>query len=204
MEPLYFLFRGLLAGIVIAAPVGPVNVLCISRTLQKGNRSGLVSGLGAATADTLYGAIAGFSLSFVIAFLLREAVWIRSIGGLLLMAIGARYYFRRPEKLAMVQPSSKRSDFGSAMLLNLANPTTVLSFLAVLASLGLGHHRPPSLTWMLVFGIFAGAMCWWVTLVLIADHFRARFDERAMRWMNRIAGVAIGGFGAVAFLLSYR
>src|ERR1700683_2943674 len=88
--------RGLAAGLIIAAPVGPVNVLCIRRTLEKGRKSGMVSGVGAALADTLYGGVAGFSISLVIQFVLREEFWIRLIGGILLMGIGVVYYRKSP------------------------------------------------------------------------------------------------------------
>ena len=135
--------RGLAAGLIIAAPVGPVNVLCIQRTLEKGWKSGIVSGLGAALVDTLYGGVAGFSISLVISFLIREAAWIRLIGGILLIGVGVMYYFKPPRSLKQrKQNSSAHSDFVSAFLLTATNPTTVLSFLAVLAMLGLGRQRP--------------------------------------------------------------
>ncbi len=88
--------RGLAAGLIIAAPVGPVNVLCIQRTIEKGWKSGVVSGLGAALADALYGAVAGFGISLVIQFLVREEFWIRLIGGILLAGIGVVYYCKPP------------------------------------------------------------------------------------------------------------
>src|SRR6266566_9999761 len=94
MKGLDLFVRGLLAGLFIAVPVGPVNVLCISRTLRKGWRAGLVSGLGAATADALYGAIAGFSINFIIQLLIREEFWIRLIGGSFLVVVGLLYYFK--------------------------------------------------------------------------------------------------------------
>ena len=84
------------------------------------------------------------------------------------------------------------------------NPTTVLSFLAVLASLGLGREAAKWLTLLLVLGIFCGSMLWWIVLTAIVNRFRDRFNDRSMLWMNRIAGVAIGGFGVLAFLLSGR
>lgn len=203
MSALELLVRGLLAGLFIAAPVGPVNVLCISRTLTKGWRSGLVSGLGAATADTLYGCIAGFSITFVIQFLIREEFWIRLFGGILLVLIGARYYFKRPRSLsAQKREGPERSDYVSTLLLNFTNPTTILSFLAVLAVLGMREHRASWLTLVLVAGIFAGAMLWWIVLVSMVNRLRDRIDDRAMLWMNRIAGIAIGGFGVVSFVLS--
>src|SRR5262245_66329739 len=94
------LVRGMVAGIAISAPVGPVNVLCVSRTLSAGRKGGLISGLGAAVGDTFYGAIAVFSINFVIQFLLRELHWLRLIGGSLLIAIGIFYYrFKKPASL---------------------------------------------------------------------------------------------------------
>ena len=202
---LWLLSKGLMAGLAIAVPVGPVNVLCASRTLRKGRGSGLMSGFGAATADTLYGAIAGFSITFLIDFLEREEFWIRVIGGLLLMAFGVMY-FRKPVRAANLhgEDSAARSDFASTLLLTLTNPTTVLSFLAVLTGLGMGGHREWRLTFLLVGGIFCGSMLWWVTLVLMVNRFREQFGQRAMRGMNRIAGVAIGGFGLVTFLIGLK
>jgi threonine/homoserine/homoserine lactone efflux protein len=202
MNALELLVRGVIAGLAISAPVGPVNVLCISRTLTKGRRSGLISGLGAAAADTIYGGIAGFSISFIIQFLLEEEFWIRLFGGMLLIGIGVRYYFKDPKSLDEEQKDSPHAEFASAFLLNLTNPTTVLSFLAVLAVLGLGQHYPRLLTFLLVLGIFCGAMLWWIILIVASNHFRDRFNDRAMRWMNRIAGMAIGGFGVLTIILS--
>jgi threonine/homoserine/homoserine lactone efflux protein len=203
MTNLMLLAKGLLAGLAIAVPVGPVNVLCVSRTLTKGRVSGLMSGFGAATSDALYGSIAGFSITFVIQFLLREEHWIRFVGGILLVGIGVHYYFKPPYPLGKENgASSKRADYTSTFLLTLTNPTTVLSFLAILAALGMGRIKAWPLTFWLVLGIFCGSMLWWVTLVSAVNHFRDRFNSRAMLWMNRIAGLAIGGFGAFTFLLS--
>jgi len=204
MNALEVLLKGVLAGFAISAPVGPVNVLCFSRTLSKGRMAGLVSGLGAATADTIFGAVAGFSISFIIVFLLHEEFWIRLFGGMLLIALGIRYYFKKPQSLEdEKQNDSTHSDFITALLLNLTNPTTVLSFLAVLAALGMGRHNSWWLKLLLVGGIFGGAMFWWIAVVLAGSHFRGRFDDRAMLWMNRIAGLAIGGFGIVTLALSH-
>jgi len=202
MEDLNLLVKGALAGLAISAPVGPVNVLCISRTITKGRIAGLISGLGAATADTIYGAIAGFSISFVIDFLLHNIFWIRLIGGLLLICIGVRYWFKHPKPKQANGTEPAHSDWVSAFLLNLTNPTTVLSFLAVLAVLGMAKQRAWWHTSLLVGGIFGGSMFWWTTLAVIAGHFRDRFDERSMLWMNRIAGLAIGGFGAFTMVLA--
>src|SRR5262245_24906957 len=102
------------AGLAISAPVGPVNILCMSRTLLGGRKAGLISGLGAAAGDSVFGAIAAFSISFVISLLIRELFWIRLVGGILLIGIGIVYYFKKPP--AMREPRSLRphSDFVTA------------------------------------------------------------------------------------------
>ncbi len=206
MKAVELLIRGLLAGLIIAVPVGPVNVLCISRTIKKGWRSGLLSGLGAASADAMYGCVAGFSITFVIQFLLREEFWIRLIGGILLVLIGVCYYFKPPQSLSSEEsaegPSTGHSDYISTLLLTLTNPTTVLSFLAVLAALGMGRHTDTWVTLFLVLGIFCGSMLWWIVLTGVVCRLRDKFNDHAMLWLNRIAGLAIGGFGVVSFVLS--
>jgi len=194
--------RGLVAGLIIAAPVGPVNVLCMRRTIEKGWKSGVISGFGATLADTLYGAIAGFSISLVIDFLLREEYWIRLIGGMALIGIGVIYYFRTPGTLKADADEEANSDFISALLLTLTNPTTVLSFIAVLATLGLGERRPLWQTSLLVGGIFVGAMIWWIVLVAAINLLRDKFNDRGIRWMNRVGGLAIALFGLVNIVLS--
>ena len=203
MKVFELLLRGALAGLAISAPVGPVNVLCISRTITKGRMAGLVSGFGAAVADTLYGAIAGFSISFIISWLLEELFWLRLVGGALLIVIGILYWFKKPKSLKESSGNEPaHSDFVTTFLLTLTNPTTVLSFLAVLATLGLGEHRPAKLSLFLVLGIFGGALLWWTLLALLSGHFRDRFNDRAIVWMNRIASFAIAGFGLITMLLS--
>lgn len=191
-----------MAGLAIAAPVGPVNVLCASRTLARGRTSGLVSGMGVAAADAFYGAIAAFSITLVIDFLRREEFWIRVIGGILLVGIGVVYFRKHPQSLSQKGGNeSTHSDFVSALILTLTNPTTVLSFMAVLTAMGMGEHRPGWLSLVLVGGIFTGSMAWWTILVLIVNRLRDRFNDRAIGWMNRIAGIAIGSFGVFTFIL---
>ena len=202
MTSLGLVIKGLMAGLAISAPVGPVNVLCAGRTLSRGRNSGLISGLGAATADALYGSIAAFSITFIIAFLEREEFWIRVFGGLLLIGIGILYIRKPPAELGKeTNDKSGHSDYISTLLLTLTNPTTVLSFLALLTGLGMGGHKVWWLTFLVVGGIFTGSMLWWVILVMIVDHLRDRFSPQAFCWMNRIAGFAIGAFGLVTLLL---
>src|SRR5437588_2639244 len=117
MNALELFIRGVIAGFAISAPVGPVNVLCISRTLTKGPRAGIIAGLGAAAADTIYGSIAGFSISFIIQFLRKEEFWLRIFGGMLLLAIGIHYYFKKPRTLEeQSRKESVHAVFASAFL----------------------------------------------------------------------------------------
>ncbi|HYW42363.1 MAG TPA: LysE family transporter [Bryobacteraceae bacterium] len=197
------LARGVACGVIIAAPVGPVNVLCVQRTITKGWRSGLLSGLGSALADTIYGAVAGFSISFVIAFLISEVFWIRLFGGIVLIGLGVLYYFRSPASVQQRPPEETgHSDYVSTFFLTLTNPTTVLSFLAVLAALGLGHQRAWWLTFLVVFGIFIGSMVWWFILTGVVNRVRDRISGRTMLWVNRAGGLAIGTFGLITLTLS--
>jgi threonine/homoserine/homoserine lactone efflux protein len=202
MREIELLIGGIIVGLMIAMPVGPVNILCIHRTIEAGWKSGVISGLGAAAADMLYGGIAGFSITLVVQFLVREQFWIRFFGGILLVAIGIWYFFKRPAPFdaQMRDRGSAYSDMRSTFLLTLTNPTTVLSFLALLAALGMGAHRQWWLTVFLVAGIFCGSMVWWIVLSSIVNLFRDRFNDRILLWMNRFAGLAIAGFGVAAFV----
>jgi threonine/homoserine/homoserine lactone efflux protein len=203
MKEVEFLIKGIIVGLMIAAPVGPVNILCMHRTIEAGWKSGVTSGLGAAAADMLYGGIAGFSIAFVVQFLVREQTWIRFFGGILLVGIGISYFFKRPRPLNAPKRDrrSAYSDMRSTFLLTLTNPTTVLSFLALLAALGMGDQRQWRMTVFLVAGIFCGSMTWWIALSSIVNLFRDRFNDRFLLVMNRCAGLAIGGFGVAAFFL---
>jgi threonine/homoserine/homoserine lactone efflux protein len=158
--------------------------------------------LGAAAADTIYGAVAGFSISLVISFLLREIFWIRVFGGALLIGIGVWYYFRKPEELKEEREAT-HSDVVSTFLLTLTNPTTVLSFIAVLATLGIKEQQATTMTLLLIAGIFLGSMAWWTFLTVVVTWLRDKVTDKTMLIMNHVAGLAIGGFGVVNIILGF-
>jgi threonine/homoserine/homoserine lactone efflux protein len=197
-----FLLRGLLIGFSIAAPVGPIGVLCIRRTLNDGRLNGLVSGLGAASADALYGSIAGFGLAFVSNFLVSQQIWLRLIGGAFLIYLGIRTLLAKPaEQAATTRGSGLLGAYASTFLLTVTNPLTILSFVAIFAGLGLaatsGHYSSAAL---LVLGVFLGSACWWLLLSTGVGFLRDRFNQQAMSWVNRISGVIILGFGLFALV----
>jgi threonine/homoserine/homoserine lactone efflux protein len=201
-----FFLRGLIIGFSIAAPVGPIGVLCIRRTLAEGRASGFISGLGAATADAIYGCIAGFGLTFISSFLISQQLWFRVIGGTFLCYLGIKTLLVRPAEKA---PSAKgyglAGAYASTFFLTLTNPMTILSFAAIFAGLGVGSAGGNYVfAGLLVLGVFLGSASWWLILSGIVGVFRTKFDISGLRWVNRISGIIITGFGVLAFLSLIR
>jgi threonine/homoserine/homoserine lactone efflux protein len=191
--------EGMIIGFAIAAPVGPIGVLCIRRTLADGRTSGLVSGLGAATADALYGAVAALGLTFVTEFLMGGETWLRLVGGAFLLFLGVRTFLARPtERTAPAAGSGLASAYASTFFLTLTNPTTILSFAAVFAGLGKTDGGLLS-TVLLVTGVFLGSAAWWFVLSGATALFRNRLSVHGLRWVNRVSGTIIAGFGVLAF-----
>ena len=153
-------------GFAIAAPVGPIGLLCIQRTLNRGRLSGLVSGLGAAAADAIYGSIAAFGLVLIATFLVEQQVWFGLVGGIFLCYLAVRTFMAPPADVAAsTQEGGLVSDFGSTLFLTLTNPVTVLSFVAIFAGLGLatqGEDNRAAL--LIVAGVFCGSALWWLLL----------------------------------------
>jgi threonine/homoserine/homoserine lactone efflux protein len=199
-----FWWRGFAVGFSIAAPVGPIGVLCIRRTLAEGRLAGLVSGLGAATADGFYGAVAGFGLTVVSDLLVGHQVWLRLIGGAFLLYLGFKTFFLRPaNQPAEIKASKLITAYFATFLLTLTNPMTIFSFAAIFAGVGLGNSNDPVSASALVLGVFMGSAFWWLLLSLGVSSFRSHFNAGRLRWINRISGLLITGFGLLA-LLSLR
>ncbi len=191
--------RGLVIGFSIAAPVGPIGVLCIRRTLAEGRASGFVSGLGAATADAVYGSIAGFGLTFISSVLIRQHAWLRLIGGVFLCYLGIKTFLLSPaERAPRAKPNGLLGAYASTFFLTLTNPMTILSFAAIFAGLGLGAARDYASAALLVAGVFTGSALWWFILSGIAASVRTRVATPQLRWITRAAGILILAFGVLA------
>ncbi len=199
MGYLLLFLEGLGVGLAIAAPVGPVGVLCISRTLHHGIWIGLASGLGAAVADAVYGAVAGFGVSWVAEFLLAYQDMLRVLGGGFLLILGLRILARGPAHEAMTPAwSAPRPPlaFASCFLLTLTNPMTILAFVAVFAGLGLIEATTRIGTGVvLVLGVFLGSAFWWLALSGLVGLLRGRMTPRILIWVNRVSGAILTGFG---------
>ncbi len=199
----HVLAKGLIIGFVIAAPVGPIGVLCARRTLMHGRRAGFISGMGAATADSLYGFIAAFGLTIVSDFLTGHQLWLRLIGGAVLCVIGLRTLATEPPKKQDFPKSLKRyaGMYTSTFLLTLTNPMTIFSFAAVFAGFGLARASGSAASaGTLVLGVFLGSALWWLFLVGIFTIFKKRIRHHELQWVNRLAGIIIGGFGILALV----
>lgn len=196
------LLKGFVIGFSIAAPVGPIGVLCMRRTLAGGYVSGFVSGLGAATADAIYGSIAGLGLTLVSDFLVSQQAWLRLIGGVFLCYLGLRTFLAQPsEHTVSAKQNGLIGDFASTLFLTLTNPLTIISFAAVFAGLGLGDSSGNyASAGVLIAGVFLGSALWWLLLSGSVGLFRARFTPHGLRWVNKISGAIIAGFGLLALL----
>ncbi|WP_319404979.1 LysE family transporter [uncultured Desulfosarcina sp.] len=199
---LSFFIKGLIFGFSIAAPVGPIGILCIRRSLTSGWTAGLLTGMGAATADAIYGCVAGFGLAGITGFVVGQQAWIQLSGGLFLCWLGIRIFLSRTdERLPATTPGNAAMDYLSALFLTLTNPMTILSFAAVFAGMGLssvdaGHAAAG---W-LVAGVFSGSMAWWIILSSASSLFNTRMNTKTMRWINRICGAVITAFGLVVVI----
>ena len=196
-------FRGLIIGFSIAAPVGPIGVLCIRRTLAEGRLAGFLSGMGAASADMFYGAVAAFGLTAVQELLIGQSNWLPIVGGIFLPYLGVKTFFSKPAEEAA--KSARGGLFGAYLttfFLTITNPITILSFIAIFAGLRLGETDGNYLSAsVMVLGVFLGSAAWWLTLSTGVSVLRDKFTPALLTWVNRLVGVIIFVFGAAALFL---
>jgi len=196
--------KGMFCGLVIAAPVGPVGILTVKRTLQTGLLVGLLSGLGAATADTIYGVVAAFGLHFVADFMLDHSHWLRLAGGALMIGVGLYELLGPPWETSRRRPLTVNSVagwYGTTFLLTITNPITILSFGAVFmvaeAVVQVGHL---SAAWTLIGGVFCGSALWFGSLAGFSRMFRHMIDVHGLRVVSRVSGVLVILFGVIVLL----
>ncbi|MGP1386556.1 MAG: LysE family translocator [Thainema sp.] len=213
--------RGLILGFAIAAPVGPIGVLCIRQTLTYGWLSGLVSGLGAATADAIYGSIAGFGLTAIAGLLVNQQTPLQLIGGSFLCYLGLRTLRHAQTTHATLSDSpgspsplplhrspapsiSLATHYATTLLLTLTNPATILSFTAIFASLGIAALPTLHLAVVLIIGVFCGSALWWLLLSSGTALLRSRLTATHLKWVNRLSGLMITSFGGFAIAFAFR
>jgi threonine/homoserine/homoserine lactone efflux protein len=200
-----FFLKGVVLGFAIAAPVGPIGVLCIRRSLADGQLAGLATGLGAATADALYGCVAAFGLTAVSDYLVKQGFWLGLVGGLFLCYLGVRTFLTKTsETPAVANRRGLASAYLSTFLLTVTNPITILSFVAVFAGLGLATSSNYLTAASLVTGVFIGSGLWWLLLSGATALFRTRVGPSLMIWVNRASGAIIFVLGLYALGTTIR
>jgi threonine/homoserine/homoserine lactone efflux protein len=196
---------GAIIGVSASIPLGPIGVLVIQRTLNKGHLSGFVSGLGAALSDTIYAIIAGFSLSFIVGFIETQLLWIQIFGALILISLGLKIFYTNPAIQLRRQKKKSTSliqDFFSTFALTIANPLAVFLFLAFFASFRVVEARHTHFDHLLLIGgVFMGAAAWWLILSSLVNLFRSKINLRRLFWINRIAGSTIVVLVVLAFAI---
>lgn len=201
---LTLLIKGILVGLLASIPLGPIGVICIQRTINKGKLSGFLSGMGAASADTIFAAIAGFSLTFIISFIEERQVIFQAIGGVIVFGLGIKIFYTNPIKQLRRHKRKKNSlleDYLSVLLVTITNPLAVFLFIALFASLGVVAERTNLLLSLVATsGVFVGAILWWYILTTLVDTFRSKFRLKQLWWINKISGAAIFTIGAVAII----
>ncbi|MDA8421845.1 MAG: LysE family transporter [Nitrospiraceae bacterium] len=198
-----FFLKGLIVGFVIAVPMGPIGILCARRTLTHGRKAGFFSGMGAATADVLYGFIAAFGVPFISDLFAGKQVWLRLSSGAFLCLLGVKTFIEKPERknLSSILKKKKKRHAGmyvSTFFLTLTNPLTIFSLAAVFAGLGLTGIRSSIISALiLVLGVFLGSVLWWLFFTGVFSVFKRRFSHHEIQWINRIAGLIIAGSGVL-------
>jgi threonine/homoserine/homoserine lactone efflux protein len=202
----YILINGFLFGLVLAAPVGPVGVLCVQRTLSEGRLHGLLSGLGAAFGDAIYGAVAAFGISAIQLWINDHQAGLRTIGGIVLLLLAAKTLFVRARRMAQqkvgqVHTESLLQDFISTFLLAITNPITMLTFAGLFVTLGVTEAGASvGNAALLVSGVFVGSALWWFALASTANLARPYLDGSYQRLVTRISAAILIGFGVYALI----
>ncbi|MBL8628354.1 MAG: LysE family transporter [Rhodospirillaceae bacterium] len=197
------ILRGLIVGMLMAAPVGAVGVMCIKRALSDGWRRALAVGLGSACVDAIFGAVAGLGLTYIATFVTDHQRSIGLLGGLIVIGVGIATYFS-PIKTEDNGPvvGRKRRDFAAGFMLSIANPATMLGAIGLFAALGqVDPVTAPQSAVALISAVFAGSLAWWVFLISMARMFRHKFVPERLQMMNKIEGALISLFGIVLVII---
>lgn len=189
---LIFLLKGIAIGIVIAVPVGPVGVMCVRRTIFASRLAGLVSGVGAATGDAMFGLIAAFGLTFVSDLLIGYQQWLRVAGGAYLLWVGGAALLAPTEVASRPRRRVELRDFVSTFVLTLSNPITILAFLGIFSAIGLSGERATlDRAAILVLGVWLGSLLWWLGLSFGLGLLSGSFGVGHLRWINRVSGTVL-------------
>ncbi len=197
--------KGILIGLLVSIPLGPIGILVIQRTVNKSRIAGLLSGMGAALSDTVYAIIAGFSLTFLVDFIREYEILFQTIGALVVLGLGIHIFFKNPVsdlRRNRLRGNTHLKDIISSFLVTFSNPLTVFVFLAVFTSSGVAVNlEQPYHSFFVILGVFTGAFLWWFSLSGIVSLFRHKINLRILWWINKTAGVLIVIFVLVTVIV---
>jgi threonine/homoserine/homoserine lactone efflux protein len=195
--------QGIIIGLTLAVPVGPISLLCIQRTIADGRLHGIISGLGVATADSFYAAITVLGLTVISGLIIAQHYLFRLLAGIILILIGIRVFMSVPTGVsAKSEHETYLKDYLSMVAIAIANPLTLVFFVVILPGFGVGIQGTTFLPAAeFVAGVFFGSMIWWVILCGSVGSVRSRISVKNLGLINRISGLLISCFGAGMLIL---
>jgi threonine/homoserine/homoserine lactone efflux protein len=200
--------KSMILGVGVSAPLGPNGMLMVNRTIRKGFRSGFFSGMGLATADTIFAIIAGLGFSFIIGFINAQVFYIKLFTGIVVALMGLKLYLSNPVReirLKSKEHTTHLQDYASLLLLALTNPFSIFIFLAFFTGFNIDFSQPGILRVVIILGIFIGACAWWLGVSYVVNHFSRKLRLRSIVKLNKISGTIIALLGIavlVALLVS--
>jgi len=200
--------KAFLIGFTVSMPLGAIGLLCIQRTLTKGQKSGFFSGLGVASADAVFSLIAGLGISFIINFIEKQQMYFKIVGGMIIIILGVTIFYSNPVRQLRLQRLNRNrlyEDYLSVFFLAISNPLTTLSFIALFAAFNIATSEEVTFLGItfIIAGVFSGSATWWFLLTSIISVLRHRFRLKHLWWMNKIAGVVISTFGLAVILSAW-
>ncbi len=209
MYDILYLFRGIVVGLMVSIPLGPMGVLIIQKTLNRGGLAGFIAGMGVASADLFYAVVAAFGLGFIVDVVNAHVILLQVLGGVFLMFLGLSTYFANPlKRIKNKRRITKKGlvgDFLSLFFLTVSNPVAIIVFMAVFAGMSVFGEQPSFVVQLLVLaGVFMGGSLWWYVLTLVVNAFRKKFRLRLLITVNKVAGVVIAVLGGILILASFE
>lgn len=197
-----YILKGIVIGLIIGMPVGAIGAMTIHRSLVRGVRAGIITGIGSSVADCLYAGVGAFGVTVISDFLDNHNLAINIICGLLILFMGISKFFQKPPEDNSQVTGGTISMFLSAFVLGIMNPVAVMSFLVAFAYMGLGDMSVFD-GGLLVFGVFAGTLIWWTILLSLVNYLKRKHDRLNLKLMNQIFGVVFIVFAVIVFIKTF-
>jgi threonine/homoserine/homoserine lactone efflux protein len=201
---LEILLKGIILGLTVSMPLGPIGIIMINRTIKRGMLSGFFSGLGMASADTLLAFLAGIGFTVIVSFINKELFIISIIAGLIIIGVGLKVFLSNPVKDMRNREMANKSlwrDFYSVFVLSISNPYTIFIFVAFFSGVHInGNVKPELVPFFLIPGVFVGAISWWFFLSYFVSRFKKKIRLRLIVRINKVAGIVVIVIGVIVLL----